>query len=157
MIEKWTVNRHIIEETERAFRIGAHEVFAIWTAALNESVVECRLRRCVVPQQKPGFSPLGGAYVHIEGRELSRIQFENYDRGERSVIQLHTHPGPDVTMSELDRKWEVVCHVGALSIIVPSYCQHGLLWFRGISVYEREARDWRRWDVREIARRLIVT
>jgi proteasome lid subunit RPN8/RPN11 len=157
MIEKWTVTRDVIEGTERAFRIGAHEVFAMWTAALKESGAECRIRRCVVPRQKPGFSPLGGAYVHIEGRELSRIQFENYDRGERSVIQLHTHPGADVTMSELDRKWEVVCHVGALSIIVPSYCKYGLLGFPGASVYERDERDWRRWDAREIGRRLIIT
>jgi len=157
MIEEWKITRSIIEDTERTFRRGAHEVFAIWTAPLKEAGSECRIKRCVVPDQKPGFSSQGGAYVHIEGRELSRIQFDNYDHGERSVVQLHTHPGPDVTMSELDRQWEVVCHVDALSIIVPSYCKHGLLGFQGASVYEREERGWRRWGVSEIARRLIVT
>lgn len=156
MIERWSVARSVIDETERAFCVGAHEVFVMWTASLREIGSECGVRRCVVPQQRPGFSPMGGAYVHIHGRELSRIQFDNYDHGERSVVQLHTHPGADVTMSELDRQWEVVCHVGALSIIVPFYCRQGLLGFRGVSVYEREEQDWRRWDVNEVERRVIV-
>src|SRR5713226_7100139 len=136
--ERWEISRKVIEQTLAAFKRGRHEVFVIWTGQLNIVHPSCRIQRCVIPTQQPGFAPQGGAYVHITGAELSRIQYQNYDLGERSVIQLHTHPSGDVRMSELDRQWEVVNHVGALSIIVPSYGDRRLEGFPGANVYERE-------------------
>lgn len=153
--ESWDIPRHVCSETEQAFASGRHEVFVLWTAPLAAAPPTCPISRCVVPAQRPGFTD-GGAYVHIEGRELGRIQFDNYDRGERSVIQLHTHPGANVTMSDLDRRWEVVAHVGALSIIVPQYGDSGLVGFQGCNVYERMAEDWRLWSPSEVQARLRV-
>ena len=155
-IQRWEIPSVVIEQTQEAFRCGEHEVFVIWTAPLEEAGPICHVRHCVVPEQTPGFSPEGGAYVHITGAELSRIQFANYDRKERSMIQLHTHPSHNVRMSALDRKWEVVNHVGALSIIVPWYGKSALMGFSGVNVYEREHSDWRLWPPEETARRLIV-
>ncbi len=151
----WEIPSALLEETTSAFTSGAHEVFVIWTAPLRQTDSVYKIRRCIVPQQTPGFSA-GGVYVHIDGNELSRIQFDNYDRSERSVVQLHTHPSADVRMSPLDRAWEVVSHIGALSIIVPYFGKAGLRDFPGVHVYEREPDDWRLWTRTEIEQRLRV-
>lgn len=158
--EQWRIPQAVLDETSRAFLRGQHEVFAIWTADVNEqgtgnSEPIANVSRCVVPAQTPGTSPRG-VWVHIDGAELQRIQIDNYRRGERSVVQLHTHPGHDVRMSDLDREWEVVRHVGALSIIVPCYGTLGLSGMKGVNVYEREVDDWRLWTLSEVAQRMVA-
>jgi hypothetical protein len=152
----WNVPLHIAAETERAFLVGRHEVFAIWAAPRLAGVkAGADISRFIVPAQTPGVTP-DGVWVHIDGAELQRIQLDNFRRAERSVVQLHTHPGADVRMSSLDRKWEVVRHVGALSIIVPHYGTKGLLLHDAANVYEREEDDWRLWSREEARKRLVV-
>lgn len=156
-IEKWKVSAEVIRQTERAMRVGAHEVFVIWSANQLDSGDHklTLVDGCIVPAQTPGVTA-DGVWVHIEGRELQRIQLDNFKMGRRSVIQLHTHPSTDVRMSQLDRNWEVVRHVGALSIIVPKYCRDGLQLFNGANIYEREDDDWRLWSLAEAQDRLVV-
>ncbi len=156
-IKQWKVNRDVITRTETAFRAGEHEVFAIWSAehVKADIIDEMAVDGCIVPTQTPGITA-EGVWVHIEGRELQRIQLDNFKVGRRSVIQLHTHPGSDVCMSRLDRAWEVVRHVGALSIIVPHYCRFGLQLGANANVYEREEDDWRLWSPAEARERLVV-
>lgn len=157
-INQWKVARMVVSQTEQAVLVGAHEVFVLWAAPINRTAQDAgvlEVDQCIVPAQKPGVSPQG-VWVHIEGRELQRIQYDNHDAGKRSVIQLHTHPDHDVRMSPLDREWEVVRHVGALSIIVPHYGRHGLLLHSDANVYEREAHDWRLWSKSEAKERLVI-
>ncbi|ODA41860.1 hypothetical protein DSBG_1352 [Desulfosporosinus sp. BG] len=71
-------------------------------------------------------------------------------------MQLHTHPSANVIMSRLDLEWEVVKHIGALSIIVPYYGSRGLEEFSGVNVYERMEKGWRLWSKEEIRERLVV-
>lgn len=152
----WKISQQVLTETQQALLRGQHEVFVIWAAARQETGRgAAEITRCIVPEQKPGVSQ-HGVWVHIAGQELQRIQLDNYQRRERSIVQLHTHPGADVRMSKLDREWEVVRHVGALSIIVPHYCRQGLKGFQGVNVYEREEGDWRLWSSNEVAERLVV-
>jgi proteasome lid subunit RPN8/RPN11 len=152
----WTLPTSILRETQKAFLQGAHEVFALWIAPLSALPgASIELRRCIVPAQEPGRTAFG-VYVRIEGAELQRIQLHNYRQGERSVVQLHTHPGCDVTMSDLDREWEVVRHVGALSIIVPHYGTTDWSGFKGVNVYEREPEGWRLWSHEECLNRITV-
>lgn len=151
----WHIPKKILDETKSALISKEAEVFAIWAAPIQMNDNVYRISRCIVPKQDAGFRL--GAYVHIEGEELSRIVFENYNNSERSVVQIHTHPSRNVTMSSLDREWEVVNHIGALSIIVPNYCKSGLDGFPGVNVYEREEQDWRLWKEDEIKKRLIIT
>lgn len=155
--QTWNVPRKVIEDTERAMRGRDHEVFVMWTSALlaESSADRAEVLRAIIPDQKPGQTALG-VYVHIDGSELQRVQIENYECRERSIVQLHTHPTSDVRMSELDIEWEVVRHVGALSIIIPNYCRLGLSLFSGANVYEREEFGWRLWDVDETRRRLVL-
>jgi len=152
MFREWFISAQILESTQAAMQSGRHEVFAIWTAELGSSEGSCTVRRTIVPKQNHGRSA-GGVFVHIEGSELQRIQLDNFQRSECSVVQLHTHPSADVRMSDLDREWEVVRHPGALSIIVPNYCSSGFNCFVGSNVYERNDDGWRLWDPREIATR----
>ena len=149
-IKKWEVHRDVLDHTEAAFRAGEHEVFAIWSALhIKANVIDVmEVNGCIVPAQTPGVTA-EGVWVHIEGRELQRIQLDNFKAGRRSVIQIHTHPGADVRMSRLDRTWEVVRHVGALSIIVPHYCRFGLQLGTSANIYEREEDDWRLWSSAE--------
>lgn len=151
----WSIPRNVIKSTEAALRRGRHEVFALWSAQLEITGSACEIRRCIIPAQKPGVTR-EGVFVHIAGAELSRIQVENFQLGERSVVQLHTHPSWDVRMSELDRAWEVVTHEGALSIIIPNYCQHPLEAFVGANVYERVDGDWRLWSPDEVQTRFKI-
>lgn len=155
---KWRVPSAVIRETEAAMHGRPHEVFALWTAALEletEYLEQAHINRLIVPAQQPGWTP-HGVYVHIAGGELQRIQFDNYDNKRRSIVQLHTHPSRDVNMSQLDREWEVVAHVGALSIIVPDYCARGLSLTSGANIYEREEDDWRLWSVQETIERIVI-
>lgn len=94
----------------------------------------------------------------MPGEELRRIAFDNYKRGERNAVQIHTHPSDDTRMSELDKKWEVVTHPGALSIIVPHYCRDGMLSFKHASVYERVRGGgrWRLWNAGELDARVSM-
>ena len=131
------------------------EVFVLWTAQIEGKNGVCEIQRLIVPQQEPSIGPTW-AYVHISGKELSRIAFDNFEQGERNVVQIHTHPSFNVNMSALDRKWEVVSHVGALSIIVPNYGKAGLEGFPGVNIYEREEDDWRLWSHGEINSRIKI-
>lgn len=155
---QWHVSPSIAAQTEAALQRGRYEVFAIWTTGYDReqtAQMSASITQCVIPAQTPGETP-DGVYVHIAGAELQRIQIDNYRRKERSVVQLHTHPGADVRMSSLDRKWEVVRHVGALSIIVPFYGLRGLSLLDGANIYEREVEDWRLWSRQETAERLVM-
>lgn len=155
----WQIPKSVVRQTEQALLAGAHEVFAIWTAPhpVDGSTPDMAdVSRCLVPAQTPGVTSTG-VWVHIEGQELQRLQLDNFARKERSIVQLHTHPGRDVRMSQLDRKWEVVRHVGALSIIVPFYGTRGLRLGDGANVYEREEGDWRLWSPEEAKERLVVS
>ena len=156
-IKQWKIGRDVMAETEAALRAGEHEVFAIWSAEqiTTDLIDEMWVDGCIFPTQTPGITA-EGVWVHIQGRELQRIQLNNFKAGRRSVIQLHTHPGADVRMSRLDRAWEVVRHVGALSIIVPHYCRFGLQLWGDTNVYEREEDDWRLWSPVEARERLVI-
>lgn len=150
----WEIPKDILQDTEKVLASKRSEVFVLWTAPIDTKNV-CKISRLVIPLQDT-HSGAEGAYVHIFGDDLSRITFDNFDKNERNVIQIHTHPSEYVDMSPLDRQWEVVNHVGALSIIVPSYGRHGLVDFSGVNIYEREVDDWRLWKKDELKRRFVM-
>jgi hypothetical protein len=152
----WHVPRHIINATADTLKDSQVERFTLWTAAISDTGPDVTVRDLAIPAQTAHTGP-DGAWVHIDGDELARIAFRMYDKGERAVAQLHTHPDQDVRMSKLDRAWEVVGHEGALSIIVPEYARWGLDRFPDINIYERGPASWRLWSADEAARRLVIT
>ena len=152
----WEISKNILNETTKILASKRSGVFVLWTAPLELANNVCKISRYIIPEQD-SHNGLEGAYVHIEGTELSRIVFDNHSKNERSVIQIHTHPSKNVEMSLLDREWEVVKHTGSLSIIVPSYGKYGLNNFPGVNVYEKEENDWRLWTHDEINKRFKIT
>lgn len=150
----WSVPKLLVARTVGALSSKRAEVFALWTSPLDAPPGRRIVTRVIVPEQESR-SGDSGAYVHVHGKELRRIAFDNYERGERSAAQLHTHPSGDTRMSALDREWEVVARPGDLSIIVPDYCRGGLESFRRASVYEREQGGrWRPWCAGELEGRI---
>lgn len=153
----WAVPEGVVRQTVKALSSRDAEVFALWTAPLGGGRVgRCAVARVVVPRQE-AHDGVRGAHVHVPGDELRRIAFDNYKRGERNAAQIHTHPSGDTRMSALDKKWEVVTHPGALSIIVPRYCRDGVSSLRNASVYERvPGGRWRLWGAGEMEARVSM-
>lgn len=152
----WIVPRGVVDRTIDALSGTNAEVFVLWTEPLPPARDNCRISRAIVPDQEPHVGDRG-VYVHVPGDELTRIAFDNHERGERNAVQIHTHPSADTTMSALDVQWEVVVHAGALSIIVPDYCRGGIDSLMRASVYEREEGGrWRLWGAGELGRRLKI-
>lgn len=146
----------LVARTVEALSSKDAEVFALWTSPLDAPPGRRTISRVIVPEQE-SHTGADGAYVYVPGRELRRIAFDNYEKGERSAAQLHTHPSADTRMSMLDREWEVVTRPGDLNIIVPDYCRGGLGSLRRASIYEREpGARWRIWRTGEAARRIKV-
>jgi hypothetical protein len=155
LLTQWEVPAQVWKDSAAALASAQHEIFLLWTAPGELADGVCRVARLIIPEQMPETSA-AGVSVLVPGHELARIAFDNYQRGERSVVQLHTHPRASVEMSLLDREREVVRHVGGLSIIVPHYGRDGLAGLPGVNVYEREESDWRLWDEGEGSARLVV-
>ena len=152
---KWEIPKAVLYDTARILASKDLEVFVMWAAPLEIINNTHHISRLIVPEQD-SHSELGREYVHIHGKELSRVVFDNYRRLEKSVVQIHTHPSVSVEMSLLDREWEVVRDRGALSIIVPNHGKNGLDGFPGVNIYEKEADDWRLWNKDEFLSRFVI-
>jgi hypothetical protein len=140
--------RSILDDTAAALRDPNGERTVLWQVAA-EPATEARVVRLVVPGQRAIKSTDGHA-VHVDGTELARIQFEAYDLGLLTSVQLHTHPGANVAMSDLDVAWAIADFPGALSIIVPRFGALGLVGWLGVSAYERHEDGWSAWSDRQL-------
>ena len=152
----WRVSKEIMSQTATVLANRNSEVFVFWTASIETGGGTCVIKRLVVPEQD-AHTDHDGAYVHIRGIELGRIDLDNFYRNERNVVQIHTHPSSDVRMSDLDRRWEVVKHPGALSIIVPNYARGGTGDISRANIYEHLEDGWRLWGPGEFGCRFKVT
>lgn len=147
------VPRHLVDETARAL-MGRGERTALWQFTEPADGVMI-VRRIVTPAQE-SIQTSFGHLVHVTGVELARVQLDAYRLGFRTWVQLHTHPGSDVRMSDTDREWAIADFPGALSIIVPHFGRNGLIGWPGVAVHERHEAGWHRWTRREILANLVV-
>jgi hypothetical protein len=150
----FVVPLELLHATEEALRLDGAERTAIWQMA-EPPDVEKRVRRLVVPLQEPIVTALGHL-VRVPSSEMARMQFEAYHAGLRTWIQIHTHPGNNVGMSDTDVAWAIADFPGALSIIVPNFGRDGLKSWTGVGVYERDDDGWREWTPGEPRTRLLV-
>lgn len=141
-------SRLILDETAAALRDPDGERTVLWQVAV-EPATRTRVVRLVVPVQRTIRSARGHA-VHVEGSELARIQFDAHDLGLLTAIQLHTHPGMDVAMSDLDVAWAIADFPGAVSLIVPRFGALGLVGWPGVAAYERHEDGWSAWSRRQL-------
>ena len=150
----FSIPLNIVHATEEALRLDGAERTAIWQLA-EPSDPEMTVRRLIVPLQEP-IVTAHGHLVRVPSSELARMQFDAYDAGFRTWIQLHTHPGINVCMSDTDVAWAIADFLGALSIIVPTFGRDGLSSWTGVGVYERGDDGWREWGTDESRTRLLV-
>jgi len=154
VISTFAIPLDILPATEEALRLDGAERTAVWQLAEPQDA-EMTVRRLVVPLQEPivtGF----GHLVRVSSSELARMQFEAHHAGLRTWIQLHTHPGTNVGMSDTDVAWAIADFPGALSIIVPNFGRDVLESWTGVGVYERGDDGWREWTPDETRDRLLV-
>jgi proteasome lid subunit RPN8/RPN11 len=63
------------------------------------------------------------------------------------LADVHTHPGPDASQSEVDRTHPMVSEPGHVAVILPNYSRHWAFRFKTTSVYEYEGNyRWRDWS-----------
>lgn len=151
---QFSIRESLVRETEVQLRIPGGERTVLWQASVVPRNPLC-IERIVVPEQTP-LRSLAGYAVRVPGRELARIQFEAFDLGLRTWIQVHTHPGEDVRMSGLDVQWAIADFPGALAIIVPDFCARGLTGWPGVAVYERSEAAWHRWPSASVPARITA-
>jgi hypothetical protein len=147
-VTKLVVPRTIVDETAAALRDPNGERTVLWQLA-TAAATEPQVVRLVVPAQQAIRSDRGHA-VHVDGTELARIQFEALDLRVLTAVQLHTHPGANVAVSDLDVAWAIADFPGAISIIVPQFGSLGLVGWPGVAVYERDGDGWSAWSGRRL-------
>jgi proteasome lid subunit RPN8/RPN11 len=145
---KLVVPRSILDDTAASLCDPEGERTVLWQVAA-EPATEARVSRLVVPAQR-AIKSADGCAVHVNGSELARIQFEAHDLGLLTSVQLHTHPGKDVAMSDLDVAWAIADFPGAVSIIVPRFGALGLIGWPGVSAYTRHKDGWSAWSDRQL-------
>jgi hypothetical protein len=145
---KIIISQAILDETAAALLDPEGERTVLWQVAA-EPATEARVARLVVPAQR-AIRSADGHVVRVDGSELARIQFEAHDLGLLTSVQLHTHPGANVAMSDLDVAWAIADFPGAVSIIVPRFGALGLIGWPGVSAYERREDGWLAWSDRQL-------
>jgi proteasome lid subunit RPN8/RPN11 len=150
----FTVPRSLLAETEHALRDATGERTVLWQLA-EPAEEAMTVRRLVIPRQQ-AVSTECGYMVHVTSAELARQQLDAYRLGLRTWIQVHTHPGTDVRMSEVDRAWAIADFPGALSVIVPNFGRDGLAGWRGVGVHERTDHGWRTLSGNQLPGVLVV-
>lgn len=148
------VPRRLLVATTDALRKDVGERTVLWQVAEPPDEL-MTVRQLVTPAQEAIVTPTGHL-VHVAGAELARIQLEAYRMGMRTWVQLHTHPGRNVQMSETDRAWAIADFPGALSLIVPHFAKDGLVGWPGVAVHERQEDGWRKWASDEVEKYLVV-
>ena len=71
---KWEIPKAVLYDTARILASKDLEVFVMWAAPLEIINNTHHISRLIVPEQD-SHSELGREYVHIYGKELSRIVF----------------------------------------------------------------------------------
>ena len=139
-VRTYRVPLEIIDQTEVALReAGAdgHERFALWTGTADTEVFA--VDHLYVPEQQ-GYRFDDGLCVHVEADALHELNVWLYRNEQLLGVQIHTHP-QEAYHSETDDTYPIVTTLGGLSIVVPRFCQDGLLC-DGFAIYRLDRRGW---------------
>lgn len=104
--------RTTIEELQRAGRVHQERV-VLWLGRWEANAVT--VRRVFVPIQQAAHD-----YFHIPREGMAALL--TYLRQSRLQVaaQVHSHPY-EAFHSQADERWAIIRHVGALSLVVPSF------------------------------------
>jgi len=99
-------------DTLRSCGAGSRECLLYWTAGDDRGDVA----RVVHPIHDSTWSS-----CEVDGAWATRFFLDLPDRAERTVAQVHTHPGPFVEHSATDDAHVLVPSTGFVSIVVPYF------------------------------------
>jgi hypothetical protein len=111
-----------------------HEAFMAWGGTLDEDHHQFRFGSAIRPTQTPVTTP-NGLLVIVDGDALFELNRAMYARGEILGAQVHAHP-TEAYHSDTDDCLPIATMVGALSLVVHDFAQHGLhqanrwAWYR---------------------------
>lgn len=125
------------------------EAVVLWLGAVLAET-RARVLSAYVPEQV-AYRTASGLCVEITRRGLSRLMAE-LPKGVFVLVRVHSH-SHDAFHSDVDDANMVISHQGAISIVVPDFCRHGLDLAR-CSVNElRRGEGWRELASEEVSRR----
>ncbi len=153
-VRVFRIAKRLVDESEKALREAGragYERFVLWSGVMGGDVFE--VLSIVVPAQT-AYKLETGLCVRVAGDELHRLNRWLYEQGETLGIQVHSHP-TRAYHSETDDAYPIVTQVGALSVVVPHFCRHGLLT-RGTATYRLSTAGWRQVPTATVQRLIEV-
>ena len=115
-VRRYVVSQRIVAESARTLRSlsgGYRESVVLWTGTHQGETA--LVGRIVVPYQRAG-----ATHFDVPLRERMRIVTQLANRGEKLLVQLHTHPG-QAFHSAIDDRLALPQHTGAISIVVANF------------------------------------
>jgi hypothetical protein len=112
------ISREVMDETKEylKFSTRAHtELVILWSGLIEDKVA--RVVSVWLPKQY-----VNSGFFEIPGDELFELNKAIYERGERLIAQVHTHPTL-AFHSDVDSEFAVTAMEGGLSIVVPDFGQ----------------------------------
>lgn len=141
-IERFCVPADLIAETERQLHEAGQlvaERFVLWSGSQRARVFD--VDAVHIPEQT-AYRLETGLCVRIDGPALHRLNEWLFEHGQRLAAQVHAHPN-DAYHSDTDDAYPIVTKLGGLSVVVPDFCERGLLG-RGTAAYRLTRRGWER-------------
>jgi hypothetical protein len=125
-IQRFSVTRELLAETERALRragVEGYELFVLWSGVVDDD--ELAVRTCHVPKQTSSKTSRG-LMVRVEGEALHELNLWLYEHDEVLAAQVHAHP-TDAFHSDTDDTFPIVTEIGGLSLVVPDFARRGVM------------------------------
>lgn len=119
------VSRSICDATEKAILeagFDGYELFVLWSGRVEG--VSVHIEHMHVPHQH-SYRGRSGLHVEVGGDALHELNRWLYEHGQQLVAQVHSHP-TEAYHSETDDAYPMVAAIGALSIVLADFGQHGL-------------------------------
>lgn len=126
LIQRFSVTRELLAQTERALRrAGAegYELFVLWSGVIEGP--ELAVRTCHVPKQTSSKTSRG-LMVRVEGEALHELNLWLYEHDEVLAAQVHAHPTL-AFHSDTDDTFPIVTALGGLSLVVPDFARRGVI------------------------------
>lgn len=125
-VETYSVPQSVIATTERNLRHAGkegYELFVLWSGRHDGS--NFHVKTAHVPKQT-SYRSKSGLSVRVEGEALHKLNVWLFEHTEMLGAQVHAHPS-DAYHSTTDDTFPIVTILGGLSLVVPDFCQAGLL------------------------------
>src|ERR1700730_17801566 len=144
---RYVIPRGVVDKTSAFLAVSAKariEVVVFWSVIIRGKTV--RIESAWLPRQYSG----EGLFL-VPGDEMFALNKEIYERGERLLAQVHTHPSL-AFHSSTDSEFAVTSTEGGLSIVVPEFGAVAVDSVLDCAYFIFDSGSWRRLDAPEAKR-----